>query len=1224
MSKKYQFEKLTLKDDSNIDVYEEALDYVFESDDIRNVAISGAYGAGKSSVLASYKKKHPDKKYIHISLAHFAAEKKDGKDEEKGVSESILEGKILNQLIHQIPSDNIPQTNFKVKQNIKSGTIIKSALSCLAMLVCIGFLSFFDEWKEFVELFSTDWLGKILGLTLNKYARLLAGVIILVITYVFVHSVIKLQKNKNIFKRLNVQGNEIEIFEHQDDSFFDKYLNEVLYLFENSQTDVVVFEDMDRFEMNHIFERLREVNTLANIQLAKQDKSKKFIKGKKSADDKKILRFFYLLRDDVFVSKDRTKFFDYIIPIVPVVDGTNSYDQFIDHLNKNDLTDKFEKKFLQDISLYIDDMRLLKNVCNEFLVYYHRLNTTELNLNKMFAMITYKNLFPRDFSDLQNGQGYVKSLFDHKDTFILAERENLLDLIEAKKKQIEACKSEQLVDVSELDIIKNKKYDATNSYPYNLIRKDYEDWLNNVYPARKAAIQNKLNGHLSLLESELIGLELQLSKLDSRQLKDIINRENRQTIFHTPTVNEVGDKSEYKEIRGSNYFALLKYLVGEGYIDETYADYMTYFYPNSLSVIDKKFLRSIRDKQAKEYTYSLKNPALILTYLNMTDFEEPETLNFDLFEHILSNNNEYAERFIVQLKTRKKFGFLSQYFTTRKIKNSIDKIIRYWPEFFFDVISDASMPYDQIREISLSILLYCNDAAIESANVDNCLTEFVSNTNDYLNLREFNVDRLISSFALINVKFRSLNYYVSEKNIYKLVYEKSMYRLTYENIKNMLDHIHGIQDEAIVKHQNYSALLSIIDSPIYGYVKANIADYFGIIFNVCAGKIEDSETTIVNVLNDETITDEIKKSYVALLTNVVLDISQINDHKFWSVLLEQKKLHFSENNLYYCFAEYKSLTASLVSYINGYSGIIDISNISVETDDQFKDKIFRAAIKCFELSDAKYGQILSSSTIVCDTSFDIDNVPISKMNVLIDNGIIRMTKGCLISIRNKYKAALSRFIRQNIGEYVDLMSANIFVLSELVEVLSWNIEDEHKITLLGFTSEKISVIGKNYTEKVLSTILKNHFVLDDLSHLLQAYDSYAESIRTIIFDLSVKYYVRVLGCASNLTELFVKEMLSCDRIDDNKKIELFIVLLQTISVEQAKVYALILNRTDLASALDFNKRPKIPYNTQNKNVLEQYKQRSWIYDYSANKDNTHFTIKKAKTVANRAVEKVLL
>lgn len=135
------------------------------------------------------------------------------------------------------------------------------------------------------------------------------------------YQLIKLQKNKKLFKRVNVQGTEIEIFENKEESCFDKYLNEVLYLFENSNVDAIVFEDMDRFEINRIFERLREVNTLVNVQLEK-------------GGHKNPLRFIYLLRDDMFVSKDRTKFFDYIVPIVPVLDGTNSYDQFILHLSE--------------------------------------------------------------------------------------------------------------------------------------------------------------------------------------------------------------------------------------------------------------------------------------------------------------------------------------------------------------------------------------------------------------------------------------------------------------------------------------------------------------------------------------------------------------------------------------------------------------------------------------------------------------------------------------------------------------------------------------------------------------------------------------------------------------------------------------------------------------------------------------------------------------------------
>ena len=36
----------------------------------------------------------------------------------------------------------------------------------------------------------------------------------------------------------------------------------------------------------------------------------------------------------------------------------------------------------------------------------------------MLAIIAYKNLFPRDFGDLQLNQGFVYTLFSKKDEFI--------------------------------------------------------------------------------------------------------------------------------------------------------------------------------------------------------------------------------------------------------------------------------------------------------------------------------------------------------------------------------------------------------------------------------------------------------------------------------------------------------------------------------------------------------------------------------------------------------------------------------------------------------------------------------------------------------------------------------------------------------------------------------------------------------------------------------------
>lgn len=107
---KYKFERLTPTDDVDLAVYEKAIDYVFQNPDIKNVAISGAYSAGKSSVLASNKKNHSGLRFLHISLAHFQSPSEKDEPEAK---ESVLEGKNLNQLIHQISSDRIPQKVFK-------------------------------------------------------------------------------------------------------------------------------------------------------------------------------------------------------------------------------------------------------------------------------------------------------------------------------------------------------------------------------------------------------------------------------------------------------------------------------------------------------------------------------------------------------------------------------------------------------------------------------------------------------------------------------------------------------------------------------------------------------------------------------------------------------------------------------------------------------------------------------------------------------------------------------------------------------------------------------------------------------------------------------------------------------------------------------------------------------------------------------------------------------
>ena len=70
-----------------------------------------------------------------------------GKDEPE-VRESVLEGKILNQLIQQIPSDKIPQTNFRVKKKISTGSVIAKTLETIALLTAIVYFVCFNQWKS--------------------------------------------------------------------------------------------------------------------------------------------------------------------------------------------------------------------------------------------------------------------------------------------------------------------------------------------------------------------------------------------------------------------------------------------------------------------------------------------------------------------------------------------------------------------------------------------------------------------------------------------------------------------------------------------------------------------------------------------------------------------------------------------------------------------------------------------------------------------------------------------------------------------------------------------------------------------------------------------------------------------------------------------------------------------------------------------------------------------
>src|SRR5699024_9189483 len=117
---KIKFQKLTPFDGSDMGIYNKSMDFVWDDPELLNVALTGPYGSGKSSIIRTYIKSRKKENVLYVSLAHFEEYKYENPklkkeiDNESYYTESSLEGKIINQFVHQIPKNQIPRTNFNI------------------------------------------------------------------------------------------------------------------------------------------------------------------------------------------------------------------------------------------------------------------------------------------------------------------------------------------------------------------------------------------------------------------------------------------------------------------------------------------------------------------------------------------------------------------------------------------------------------------------------------------------------------------------------------------------------------------------------------------------------------------------------------------------------------------------------------------------------------------------------------------------------------------------------------------------------------------------------------------------------------------------------------------------------------------------------------------------------------------------------------------------------
>lgn len=407
------------------DVYLNALEDAVAAEDPPNcnIALTGSYGSGKSSILNEFVSRHP-KRVISVSLSTLgASERLSPEDEHGSVSGTTnrIQKEIVKQLLHSRDPTSTPgsryrrTTRFRLWRELPLAAFVAVPLTLVAMLA--------------------GWTTKIWTILSGqapngRWVHLVA----LATVTLFILGARHFLHNRYQIDQITAGATTITLSTGSG-TYFDEYLDEIMYLFEGAKRDIVVFEDIDRFDEAEVFETLRTLNTTLN--------SAQQLRGR-------TVRFVYAIKDSIFdelarnarpdgpdspkapaegeeappraagedaaraelARANRTKFFDLIIPVVPFLTHRSARDLVA--ATMNDIDHGVSAELIDVAARHVADMRLIKDIRNEFTIFRQRVMTAgdlELTDDALFAMILYKTTHLSDFEAIRLGSSDLDEVY---------------------------------------------------------------------------------------------------------------------------------------------------------------------------------------------------------------------------------------------------------------------------------------------------------------------------------------------------------------------------------------------------------------------------------------------------------------------------------------------------------------------------------------------------------------------------------------------------------------------------------------------------------------------------------------------------------------------------------------------------------------------------------------------------------------------------------------------
>lgn len=715
-------------DESSHSPYVKRLEKALQGEDtkIHNIALSGVYGSGKSSILEKVVKDLEEERphtTRTISLAPLAAQLKEQddkkndsvSDKDKSTSKepsgappkpsnnssitNLIQKEIIKQLLYGTDPEKIPASHFHKMNEIGLG---KQILSSLAFGMLLLFILNIYQWPYSYIQKPLTWLPIPTSIT-----KILAEIVIICLLSIATFALFHYFGTRIHLAKIDVGTAGITLGENSD-SYFDQYLDEIIYIFEKTGIRTVFFEDLDRFQDAQIFDSLRELNQILNNDPKLQHTESQH--KEKNSQSSTPIQFVYAIHDAIFsnqyVSADeqvnnkeslahsfsRAKFFDLIIPVVPFVSASNSYQIALktleDVLNANDPQ---MINLLELVADAVPDKRTWINIRNEFIVYKEQLlnpKRTNLGLSpvKMLAILIYKNCYLDDAIKLQNGRSRLDHIYKEIREIIQED----ISALDYKNKNLKykineisnGRAAEEYASELRTDLIylladlNNQQADRCQSIDINIPNNSQ-----NTYAADDPKLwddisrckeTNRINIRISFHNSyydnpsfdfsstiktfkRIMGKSLDTDWRKDKE-KNLIDEKNNTSltieklrsgdwefITHYEAAKPCHNQELYALLGGDN--SLLNRLISHGWIGQDYMLYSTIYTDEGVTRNALNFILHHIDGNNPDYQFKLDNKDTkdVLRRIKNRDktiFSQRRILNIDLLHYMLSQNKD--------------------------------------------------------------------------------------------------------------------------------------------------------------------------------------------------------------------------------------------------------------------------------------------------------------------------------------------------------------------------------------------------------------------------------------------------------------------------------------------------------------------------------------------------------------------------------------------------------